>query len=95
LEVAVAVVEHVTLTANTVATVSLAGNFGQVEVLNRDGVAEVYFTTDGAAPTVGGANCHVLPAAVNSVDVLDETSGTNSVVKLISAGTPKVSVRGL
>lgn len=67
----------------------------RVEVLNVDGAAAVYFTTNGVDPTVGGDGCHVLPAAIGSVEVVDETAGPTSVVKLISAGTPKVSVRGV
>lgn len=91
-----ATTQHATLTANTVTTVDLGLNFGRVEVLNRDGAAEVYFTTSTADPTVAGANTHVLPAVIGSIEVDDETpDGAHSLVKLISTGTPKVSVRGL
>lgn len=86
--------EHLTLVANTVAEVDLPTNAGRVEVLNRDGADEVYFTVNGAAPTVGGNDTHVLPATVGSVEVSRTRSGA-AVVKLISAGTPKVSVRAL
>ncbi len=89
-----ATVRHVTLVADTVATVSLNVNAGRIEVLNRTGTAEVYFTTDGSAPTVGGNNCYVLPAAISALEVPDEISGM-AVVKLISVGTPSVSVRAL
>lgn len=67
----------------------------RVGVLNVSGGAEVYFTTDGTDPTVGGAGCHVLPAVISSLEVDDGTPGPTSVVKLISVGTPKVSVRAL
>lgn len=87
--------QHVTLVADTVATLTFDSNFGRVEVLNVDGAAAVYFRTDGTAPTVAGAGSHVVPAAIGSVEVSDDTAGQNTVVKLISAGTPKVSVRGL
>jgi hypothetical protein len=83
-----------TLVAATVATVNLPVNAGRVEVLNRDGAAEVYFTVNGTAPTVGGDDTHVLPAAISSVEVNRPRSG-DAVVKLISAGTPAVSVRAL
>jgi hypothetical protein len=83
------------LTADTVATVTLDGNFGRIEVLNRDGSAEVYFTTDNSDPVVLGANSHVLPAAIGAVEVADDTSGSSSIVKMISTGTPAVSVRGM
>lgn len=98
---------HATLVASTVTTLTLdlpnpvgdvrsfAEVVARVEVLNVDGIAEVYFTTDGSTPTVGGDACHVLPAVVSSVEVKDGTPGPTSTVKLISSGTPKVSVRGL
>ncbi len=90
-----AFIRHVTLVASTVSTVNVTSNAGRVEVVNVDGAAAVYFTVDGSTPTVGGNDCHVLPATISGVEVDDETSGTNSVVKLISAGTPKVAVRAL
>lgn len=103
-----AAVEHRTLVADTVETVEIVladpradllsfadAARPMVEVMSVDGAARVYFTTDGEDPTVGGAGCHVLPAAVCSVEVADETPGGTATVKLISAGTPLVSVRGL
>lgn len=87
-----ATVRHVTLVADTVTPVELHINAGRIEVLNVDGAAAVYFTTDGSTPTVAGNDCHVIPAAIASVEVADEISGL-AVVKLISDGTPKVSVR--
>ncbi len=88
-------VRHATLVAATVSTVNLTTNGSRIEVVNLDGAAAVYFTTDGSTPTVAGNDCHVLPAAISAVEVADETAGTNSVVKLISSGTPTVSVRAL
>jgi hypothetical protein len=84
---------HVTLAANVMAEVNLTTNAGAIEVLNRNGVAEVYFTTDNVDPVVEGNDTHVVPAAIGSVTVADETSGRNAVVKLISVGAAKVSVR--
>ncbi len=90
-----AFVRHLTLVAATVSTVNLTANASRIEVTNVDGADEVYFTTDGTTPTVAGNNCHVLPAVMGSLEVDDETAGTASTVKLISAGTPMVSVRGI
>ncbi len=87
--------QHGTLVADTVLTLTFDTNFYRVEVLNVDGVAAVYFTVDGSTPTVAGTGSHVLPAAIGSLEVADGTSGQGTVVKLFSAGTPKVSVRGL
>jgi hypothetical protein len=97
---------HATLTANSVTTLTLdlpdpvgditscaTGPVAQVEVLSVAGGAEVYFTTDGSTPTVGGDACYVLPAVVCALTVKDGTAGPTSTVKLISAGTPRVSVR--
>ncbi|MFI7073569.1 hypothetical protein [Micromonospora sediminicola] len=92
-EAAVALpVQHYTLAANTEKTFTFDGNYGWVEVLNVDGAAAVYFTTDNTAATVGGDGCYVLPAAISSLEVRDATTG-NTVVRVKSAGTPTVSVR--
>ncbi len=101
-----ALVEHRTLVAATVSTVTFTsveprGNLAsfekppttRIEFTNVDGAAAVYFTTNGVDPTVAGQNCHVFPAAIGSVEVDDETPGPGVTVKMISAGTPLVSVR--
>lgn len=85
-----------TLTANVVDTVTLDADYTAVEILNRDGTAEIYATTDGGpTPTINGDNCDVLPAVIGAL-TLDATAyGTATVVKLISAGTPAYTVKGL
>jgi hypothetical protein len=97
---------HATLVANTVTTFTLdlpdpqgdAASFAtppkaRVGVISLSGTAEVYFTTNGVDPVVGSNGCHVLPAVISALEVNDETPGPTSTVKLISTGTPKVSVR--
>jgi hypothetical protein len=99
---------HATLVANTVTTLTLdlpdpapetlstaTPKRARVGVLSVTGGTEVYFTTNGVTPTVGGDGCHVLPAVISALEVDDETAGPTSVIKLISAGTPKVSVRAV
>lgn len=86
--------KHVTLTAATVATVTLDADFNNVEVVNVDGTAAVYFTLDGDDPTVAGDDTYVLPAAVGSVEMPVHNWSAATSVKLISSGTPKVAVRG-
>jgi hypothetical protein len=87
--------QHFTLVANTPKVVTLDANYGVVEITNVDGAAVIYVSTDGTTnPTVAGDGFDVLPATINSVDLKDGSTGT-SVVRLISAGTPFVSVRGL
>ncbi len=104
---------YVTLTAGAVTTVTLNSNWGHVEIINRDGAAELFYTVGGTTPTpppnptVEGNGTGVLPAAVGGVDhataystgeglvIQGGTYSTGStVVKLISAGTPRVYVRG-
>lgn len=84
--------QHATLVASTVTTFTFDSAFTAVEVLNVNGAAEVYFTTNGATPTIGGIGSDVLPACIGSLVVQPSAAG-NTVVKLISAGTPKVSAR--
>ncbi len=85
--------QHRTLTANTVATVTLDSGAQRVEILNVDGAAAVYVTVDRTDPTVAGDGCWVLPAAVGSLELKPRGAGDSiAVVKLISSGTPKVSV---
>lgn len=86
--------QHATLVASTVATLTFDSDFGIAEVVNVDGAAAVYFTTDNSTPVVAATGSHVLPAAIGSVEVPSDMAGP-MVVKLISTGTPKVSVRGL
>lgn len=69
---------------------------GLIEVW-ADGTAAVYFTVDGSTPVVGGPSTYEVPAGAPAVR--DGVSGvlpglTASIVKLISSGTPKYSVRG-
>ncbi|MFC0504230.1 hypothetical protein [Micromonospora costi] len=85
--------QHFTLTANVEKTFTFDVNGATVEVTNLDGAAEVYFTVNNTPAVVGQDGCHVLPAAICSMELPDETKGVNSVVRVRSAGTPKVSVR--
>lgn len=85
--------QHATLVASTVTTFTFDEDFERVEVLNVDGASAIYFSVDGSTPTVAGTGFHCLPAAISSVEVPVRVTGV-TVVKLISAGTPKVAVSG-
>ena len=87
---------HATLTANTVDTITLDGDYAAVEILSRNGAAEIYATVDtSVVPTVGGTNCDVLPATIGSLTIDASGYGSPSVVQLISSGTPTYTVKGL
>lgn len=84
-------VHEVTLTAATVDTITIEGSNDPIELLS-DGAASVFYTLDGSTPTVRGANCRQLPAFPSAVTKSPRYSGS-LVVKLISAGTPTISVQ--
>lgn len=90
---------HATLVANTPTTLTLDRNYLRIDVCNVDGAAAVYFTVDGRTPAVAATGSFVLPAAICSMELSPRDDGDthtgNTVVKLISTGTPKVSVAGL
>jgi hypothetical protein len=79
------------LTASTVDTVTFTGTDVGTLQIQSDGTAAVYYTLDGSTPTVGGGNCFRIPAAV-SVDEVQPQTGSATVVKLISSGTPTLSI---
>lgn len=86
--------QYATLVAATVTTMTFDKDWDRVEILNLDGAAAVYVTLDGSTPVADTTGVHVLPAAISSLE-LEPPTNTNTVVKLISSGTPKVSVRGV
>lgn len=89
-------IKHGTLTADTVATVTLDTDALRIEVVNRDGADEIYFLVDPGStnPTVHGDDCEVLPAVITAQTCRSRASGV-SVVKMISSGTPKYTVRAV
>lgn len=92
-----AFVRHFTLTANAVNTTTFTSNDPAVEILNRNGIGEVYAKVGDSTvvdPTIGGNDCEVLPAAIGTV-VIRRTANSPIVVKLISAQPVTISVRGI
>lgn len=92
--------KHIVLVPNTVATVELDGAYDFIEVMNvSGGSAPIYFDYGGtrdvpADPSVMGDGTVILLPAQNSVEVQVPPDSGRVIVKLISAGTPQVSVRG-
>lgn len=85
---------HGTLVGDEVTTVTLTDrNFEQLEVMNVDGAAVIYFRVDGEDPEVEGDDCEVIPASIAVLRV--PTPSVDNEVRLISSGTPKYSVRGI
>lgn len=87
-----------TLVADTVATVTINGDFDELTVVNRDGAAELWFVYDWNAtpsdPTVAGDDAISVPTVGSVTERFGSLSGatTSVVVKLISSGTPTYSV---
>ncbi len=79
---------NVVLVANQPSSVKFTDNVYAVEIVS-DGTAAVYYTIDDTAPTVAGTNCFVIPAGALG-DI--RTVGPNDTVRLISSGTPTVTV---
>jgi hypothetical protein len=87
---------HSALVASTVDTVTINHGFEFVEIINRNGTAEIFFTLDGTTnPTVAGADCYIIPGAITSRIRANPLGSRNTtVVKLISSGTPNYTVQG-
>lgn len=80
------------LVASTVDTVTFTDiDLPEVEVLS-DGSADIYVSFGATTtPTVAGGMCYRVPAGNTAAVFTPRTSG-DTVVKLISAGTPTYSV---
>lgn len=82
-----------TLTISTVDTVTLDRLAQHLSVISRDGTSEIWFTIDGSAPTVAGANCYYAgPAASSVIDIGSSAAGTVT-VKLISSAAATFAVQ--
>jgi hypothetical protein len=87
-------IKHGTLTANTAASVQLDPYGEAIEVVNVDGADAIYFTVDGTTAVIGADDTEVVPATIAALRV--GTAGDQPyTVSMISAGTPKYSVRVL
>jgi Chitobiase/beta-hexosaminidase C-terminal domain len=88
---------HGTLVASTVDTVTLTRSFARVQVINRLGTNEIYYTTDGSVPTVGGDNTYVVTNQAGASDTRANFQGVKDtcVVNLISTGAMTYSVIGV
>ena len=88
-----------TLTAGTVATFTFDDNSSGVRIVNRS--ATEAFVTIGdtgsvpANPTVAGNNTELLPGVIGATIEQQRLSSNPIVVKVISSGTPAITVGGI
>lgn len=90
---------HGQLVGGVVRRVEFTENYRAVEVLSRDDTAEIFVlvgstTQEPKEVSVGMNEADILPAAIGAVEIPSPEAG-NTVVKLISTGTPTFSIRGL
>lgn len=81
-----------TLVADTVDTVTIARDAEKVRVYNDTGSAVIWFTVDSSAPAANGGNCYRVPATAGAYTTVTVTGAGNTVVKLVSSGTPTYAV---
>lgn len=89
--------QHFTLVADTEKVFTLDRNCGTVRIVVVANPAVIYFNTKNTAcPAVASSQDgqQVIPAVIAVVEVADETSGADSIVRMRSAGTPTVMVTG-
>lgn len=86
---------HVTLVAATPTTVTVDGRWPSLTLVNQTAGTVVYARGDGATPVVAGdQNWAVFPVPAEGTEVPTaiDAGGTTTTIKLISAGTPTVSI---
>jgi hypothetical protein len=86
-------IRHGTLTANTVATVSLTRDLREVAVMHKGNVQDpIYVRCDGTAATVAGNDTYsVLPGQHRTIPRI-WSSGSPTAVSIISAGAVQYEV---
>lgn len=82
---------HSGIVSTTLATIDVVTFTGRhvdvVEVVNVAGAADLWFTIDGTTPTVGGRNCHRVPAVAEASRRAETPASAGTLVKL-TAATP-------
>jgi hypothetical protein len=89
--------QYGTLSANADAFVEVPAPNDVVEVVNRNGAGEIFFTVDGSVPTVGAANTWMVPAAAGSSLQVPSTFKPSGLVpvNLISGAATTYGVTGM
>lgn len=90
--------------ANTVSYTTIEGDYEEVEVVNVDGAARVFYMFADAESKIADSDVTVnglhrdlfsLPAAPSSRVHRRRLKEPRTVVKMISSGTPVIEVQGL
>lgn len=86
-----------TLVANVVSTVTLSGDFSAVEVVNRNGLGEIWILVDSGAtdPTVAGDNHDLATAGTGAANIAASPTAGATQVKMISTAACTYYVRGV
>lgn len=85
-------IHNLALVANTEQVFRFADNVSTVEIVNMSGTAAVYYAVDSEDTAVAaGKKMRLIPATITSVKVPSPGQGP-TVVRLVSPGTPTVSV---
>jgi hypothetical protein len=79
---------HKTLAANTEDVVTFGPDFRDIEVVNRNGLGELYFTVDNTPATVAGDNTYCVPGA----GWMNVPIGDSNIIRLISSVAVSYSV---
>lgn len=85
----------VTLTAATVATVIVNGSYNSLDVINHTAGTVVWARGDGANPAIAADESwpvFPVPAGDTDVPTTTDAGGVTTTIKLISAGTPTVTI---
>lgn len=85
---------HVTLTANAVMTVIVAGNYSSLDLTNHTAGSVAWARGDGADPAaLADESWPVFPVPYPDTDIPVRTNGDGTTtIKLISTGTPTVTI---
>jgi len=87
------VAAHFTLEANTISTVIFDVDLEVVEIISRDGAADIWYTLDGSTPVPEGPRTYILPAGAMGSDEREPYTSGPTTVKFLSPGRPRVSVQ--
>lgn len=85
-------VQNGTLTASTVATISVTEATPAITIINRSQTGTIWATLSGATPTVAGAGCYPVLGASTFMVSTPHTTAVS--VKLISSAALDYSVVG-